>query len=88
MNRFVPVPLPNHEHEELKRCAQSSLFDWLDKDMQWFAAASCKRWRKPKFLDAVIQLYLSIKNFFGLSLRWVMGFVESLLNLSGAGLSA
>ena len=63
--------------------ARSSLTVWLNKDMQWFAAASSKRGRCPKFSDAVIPFCLAIKNLFALALRQAMGFVESLLNLSG-----
>ena len=63
--------------------ARGSLTVWLDKDMQWFAAASGKRGRSPKFSDAAIQFCLTIKNLFSLALRQVMGFVESLLRLSG-----
>ena len=63
--------------------SRGSLTVWLDKDMQWFAAASGKRGRSPKFSDAAIQFCLSIKNLFGLALRQAVGFVESLLKLSG-----
>ena len=63
--------------------ARGSLTVWLDKDMQWFAAASGKRGRSPKFSDAAIQFCLTIKSLFALALRQAMGFVESLLNLSG-----
>jgi hypothetical protein len=56
---------------------------WLDKRMQWFASASGKRGRSPRFSDAAIQFCLTIKNLFGLALRQTMGFVESLLHLSG-----
>ena len=63
--------------------SRGSLTVWLDKDMQWFAAASGKRGRSPKFSDAAIQFCLTIKNLFGLALRQAVGFVESLLKLSG-----
>ena len=63
--------------------SRGSLTVWLDKNMQWFAAASGKRGRSPKFSDAAIQFCLSIKNLFGLALRQAVGFVESLLKLSG-----
>ena len=63
--------------------SRGSLTIWLDKHMQWFAAASGKRGRSPKFSDAAIQFCLTIKNLFGLALRQAQGFVESLLNLSG-----
>lgn len=42
-----------------------------------------KRGRSPKFSDASIQFYLTIKSLFGLALRQAMGFVQSLLHLSG-----
>lgn len=34
--------------------ARGSLTIWLDKRMTWFAAASGKRGRSPKFSDAAI----------------------------------
>ncbi|RDI09701.1 DDE family transposase [Comamonas sp. AG1104] len=49
--------------------SRSSLTIWLDKRMQWFAAASGKRGRSPKFSDAAIQFCLTMKNLFGLALR-------------------
>jgi len=42
-----------------------------------------KRGRSPRFSDAAIQFCLIIKNLIGLALRQTMGFVESLLHLSG-----
>ena len=51
--------------------------------MSWFAAASGKSGRSPRFSDAAIQFCLTIKNLFGLALRQAAGFVESLLKLSG-----
>ena len=63
--------------------SRGSLTIWLDKRMQWFAAASGKRGRSPKFSDAAIQFCLTIKNLFSLALRQAVGFVESLLKLSG-----
>ncbi len=56
---------------------RDSLTVWLDKRMAWFAAASGKRGRSPKFSDAAIQFCLTIKNLFGLALRQSMGFIES-----------
>ena len=56
---------------------------WLAKRMQWFAAASGKRWRSPKFSDAPIQFCLTIKHLFGLALRQTISLVECLLHLSG-----
>ena len=51
--------------------------------MQWFAAASGKRGRSPKFSGAAIEFCLTLKNLFGLALRQAQGFVECLLKLSG-----
>lgn len=51
--------------------------------MQWFASASGKRGRSPKFADAAIQFCLTIKNLLGLALRQSQGFIESLFKLSG-----
>ena len=55
----------------LKR--RGSLSIWLDKDMQWFAAASGKRGRRPKFSGAAIQCCLTLKNLIGLALRQTTG---------------
>ncbi|MFZ7337039.1 IS5 family transposase [Comamonas jiangduensis] len=63
--------------------ARGSLTIWLDKRMTWFAAASGKRGRSPKFSDAAIQFCLTLKNLFGLALRQATGLVESVLQLSG-----
>jgi len=63
--------------------ARGSLTIWLDKRMTWFAAASGKRGRSPKFSDAAIQFCLTLKNLFGLALRQAIGLVESVLQLSG-----
>ncbi|MDR0213200.1 MAG: IS5 family transposase, partial [Comamonas sp.] len=63
--------------------ARGSLTVWFDKRISWFAAASGKRGRSPKFSDAAIQFCLTIKNLFGLALRQTTGFVQSLLTLSG-----
>ena len=63
--------------------SRGSLTIWLDKRMQWFAAASGKCGRSLKFSDAAIQFCLTIKNLLGLALRQTMGFVEYLLKLSG-----
>ena len=65
----------------LKR--RGSLSICLDKDMQWFAAASGKRGRSAKFSDAAIQCCLTLKNLFGLALRQTTGLVQSLLQLCG-----
>ena len=51
--------------------------------MSWFVAASGKRGCSLQFLDAAIQFCPTIKNLFGLALRQTIGFVQSLLALSG-----
>jgi IS5 family transposase len=63
--------------------ARGSLTIWLDKRMVWFAAASGKRGRSPKFSNAAIQFCLTLKNLFGLALRQTTGLVESVLQLCG-----
>ena len=63
--------------------ARGSLTVWLDKRVCWFAAASGKRGRSPKFSDAAIQFCLTLKNLFGLALRQTTGLVQSVLQLSG-----
>lgn len=63
--------------------ARGSLTVWLDKNMAWFATASGKRGRSPKFSDAAIEFCLTIKNLFGQGLRQTTGLVQSLLTLSG-----
>ena len=63
--------------------ARGSLSIWLDKRMAWFAAASGKRGRSPKFSDAAIQFCLTLKNLFGQALRQTTGLVESVLKLCG-----
>ena len=66
--------------------ARGSLSIWLDKRMAWFAAASGKRGRSPKFSEAAIQFCLTLKNLFGLALRQTTGLVESVLQLCGLAL--
>ncbi len=61
--------------------ARGSLSIRLDKCMVWFAPASGKRGRSPKFSDAAIQFCLTLKNLFGLALRQTTGLVESVLQL-------
>lgn len=56
--------------------------------MCWFAAASGKRGRSPKFSDAAIQFCLTLKNLFGLALRQTTGLVESVLQLCGLAWSS
>ena len=64
--------------------ARGSLTLWFDPDMQWLATPSGKRGRQQIFSDASIQFCLSMKCLFGLPLRQSLGFVQSLLQLSGA----
>ena len=63
--------------------ARGSLLIWVDKRLTWFAAASGKRGRSPKFSDAAIQFCLTLKNLFGLALRQTTGLVKSVLQLCG-----
>ena len=63
--------------------ARGSLTVWLDRDMQWYAAATGKRGRQQVFSDAAIQFCLSIKSLFGQALRQSLGLVESVLRLAG-----
>jgi hypothetical protein len=74
------APMLRASHLSLK--ARSSPTVWLNKDRPWFAAASGKRGRSPKFSDAAMQFCLTIENLFGLALRQAMGFAACLLNLS------
>ena len=48
--------LPNYELENYNAVhkIRGSVTVWLDKGMQWFAAAGSKRGRSPKFSDAAI----------------------------------
>ena len=59
--------------------AQGSLSVWLDRDMQWHGQPTGRRGRSPTFSDAAIQFCLTIKGLFGLPLRQVIGFVQSLI---------
>lgn len=63
--------------------ARGLLTVWLDKDMQWYAAASGKRGRQQTFTDAAIQFCLSIKCLLSLALRQSLGLIQSLLHLAG-----
>ena len=63
--------------------ARGSLTVWLDKGMCWFATASGKRGRSPKFSDAAIQFCWTLQNLFGLALRQTTGLAESVLHLCG-----
>lgn len=51
--------------------------------MTWDAAATGKRGRQQSYSDAAIQTCLSMKVLFGMALRQMTGFVESLLRLVG-----
>lgn len=73
----------NWKHYNAALKARGSLTVWFDKNMSWFAQASGKRGRSPKFSDAAIEFCLTIKNLFGLALRQATGLVQSLLSLSG-----
>ena len=63
--------------------ARGSLSVWLDRDMQWHGQPTGRRGRSPTFSDAAIQFCLTIKGLFGLPLRQVIGFVQSLMHLAG-----
>ena len=83
-------PFPNHccRTTSWKQCnaafkALGSLPIWMDKCVTWFAAASGKRARSPKFSDVAIEFCLMFKNLFGLALCQATGLVESVLQLSG-----
>ena len=65
----------------LKR--RGSLMIRFDPEMKWGANPSGKRGRSRTFSDAAIQTCLTMKVFFGMALRQTMGFVESLLLLTG-----
>lgn len=52
------------------------------KTTNW-SAYNGKRGRQQRFSDAAIQASLTLKVFFGIPLRQITGFVESLLKLVG-----
>lgn len=62
---------------------RGSLLVWLDREMEWLAAASRRPGRPQIFSDAAIQFCLSIKVLFGLALRQTIGMVASLLAMAG-----
>lgn len=68
-------------NEALKR--QGSLIIWFDPEMTWEGKPTSKRGRQPTCSDAAIQTCLTMKVLFGMALRQMTGFVESLLRLSG-----
>ncbi len=55
--------------------------------MQWEAVPSGRRGRQQSYSDAAIQACLTLKVLVGLPLRQTIGFVASLLELSGLGWS-
>ncbi|KQC95567.1 IS5 family transposase [Acinetobacter soli] len=56
---------------------------WFDPAMQWYAPSKGKQGRSQTYSDAAIQCCLMIKSLFRLSLRMVIGFVQSLIKLCG-----
>ncbi|MBE3638807.1 IS5 family transposase [Mangrovicoccus algicola] len=68
-------------NDALKR--RGSLTIWFDPDMTWRAPPTGKRGRLPSFSDAAIQTCLTMKVLFGMPLRQMTGFVQSLLKLVG-----
>jgi hypothetical protein len=63
----------------LKHCGSLSI--WFDPTMIWEAEPTGKRGRQPDYSDAAIQTCLTMKVLFGMALRQMTGFVESLLRL-------
>ena len=62
------------------------LLIWFDPETQWLAGPPGKRGRQPVFTDAAIQVCLTLKVLFGLSLRQTTGMVATLrLGLGGQG---
>ena len=68
-------------NKALKR--RGSLTIWFDPDMSWAANPTGKRGRQPVYSDAAVQTCLTMKVLFGMALRQMTGFVESLLRLVG-----
>lgn len=66
-------------NEALKR--RGSLAIWFDPAMTCEAAPTGKRGRQPDYRDAAVQTCLTMKALFGMALRQMTGFVESLLRL-------
>lgn len=60
---------------------RGSLTIWFNPEATWKAAPTGKRGRQPRYSDAAIQAYLTLKVLFGMPLRQATGFVESLLKL-------
>ena len=69
---------PSHNAALQRR---GSLSIWFNPEMTWEPQPNGKRGRKQQFSDAVIQTCLTLKVLFGLPLRQITGFVESLLRL-------
>ena len=65
-----------------RRCKHGSLLIWLDKEMIWLAPHDGSPGRPAMFLNAAIQVCLTIKDFFKLPLRQTAGMVASLLKLA------
>ena len=85
MNKPAPPKFKTSNWKAYNRAliARGSLSIWLDKDMVWHAAAQGKRGRAQTYSDAAIQFCLTLKCLFGLALRQIMGFAQSLLQLAG-----
>lgn len=62
---------------------RGSLSIWFDPEMSWRAFATGKRGRQPEFIQAAIHVCLTMKVLFGVPLRRMARFVESLLRLAG-----
>ena len=62
---------------------RGSLSIWFDPEMVWTPPPSGKRGRQQQFSDAAIQTCLTLKVLFGMPLRQITGFVQSLLRLLG-----
>jgi hypothetical protein len=56
---------------------------WFDPNTQWYAQPQNKQGRNQTYSDTAIQCCLMIKSLFRLSLRMVIGFVQSLIKLCG-----
>ena len=61
---------------------RGSLLVWLDKEMIWLAPHDGSPGRPAVFLDAAIQVCLTIKVLFKLPLRQTTGMVASLLKMA------
>ena len=65
---------------------RGSLLVWLDKNMIWLAPHDGRSCRPAVFLDAAIQVCLTIKVLFKLPLRQTTGMAASLLKLANQAL--